>query len=361
MATVHPSGSRPHHIKADGPARGTYVRLGSTNREADAALIAELGRRTSTETFDEQPAPDLDSEAIDFAAASQSFADRRSLRRQDLEALGLVSRHQRRTVPTVGGLLLFGKERLSRYPDAWIQVGRFAGTDRTDLVDRANLTDYPVTALEQAVSFVERNTRLGMSIGRLQRRDAPAVPPAALREALVNAVVHADYAQRGAPIRVAIFDDRVEVENPGILLPGLTIEELRDGLSRVRNRVLARVFNELGLIEQWGTGVQRMIDACARTGLPEPEFAEVGLRFRVTLRMDPVGPATVDPTEKRILDYIVGGNGRSTAGIAKHVGLSTRATQHRLTALEQRGLIAVVGSGPRDPRRRWHSARKSTP
>jgi hypothetical protein len=86
---VHPSGSRPHHLKADGPVRGTYVRLGSTNRQADAALIAELGRRTGTETFDEQPVPDLNSEAIDFAAASQCFAERRSLRRQDLEALGL--------------------------------------------------------------------------------------------------------------------------------------------------------------------------------------------------------------------------------------------------------------------------------
>ena len=359
VATVHPSGSRPHHIKAVGAARGTYVRLGSTNREADAALIAELGRRTSTETFDEQPILDLDSEAIDFAVASQSFVERRSLRRQDLEALGLVSRRQGKTVPTVGGLLLFGRDRLSRYPDAWIQAGRFAGTDRTELIDRANLTDYPVTALEQAVSFVERNTRLGMSIGRLQRHEVPAVPPAALREALVNAVVHADYAQRGAPIRVAIFDDRVEIENPGILLPGLTIEELHEGLSRVRNRVLARVFNELGLIEQWGTGVRRMVDACTRAGLPEPEFAEVALRFRVILRTEPIGPATFDATEKRILDYIAEGEGRSTAAIARHVGLSTRATQHRLAELEQRGLIAVVGSGPSDPRRRWHSARKS--
>jgi predicted HTH transcriptional regulator len=359
VATVHPSGSRPHHIKADGPERGTYVRLGSTNRQADAALIAELGRRTSTGTFDEQPIPDLDCEAIDFAAASQCFAEQRSLRRQDLEALGLVSRHQGRTVPTVGGLLLFGRGRLSRYPDAWIQAGRFAGTDRTELVDRADLTDYPVTALDQAVSFVERNTRLGVSIGRLQRRDVPAVPPAALREALVNAVVHADYAQRGAPIRVAVFDDRVEVENPGILLPGLTIEELCEGLSRVRNRVLARVFNELGLIEQWGTGIQRMMDACTRAGLPEPEFAEVGLRFRVTLRTEPIGPASVDSTERRILEYVAEGNGRSTAAIAKHIGLSTRATQNRLSALEKRGLIAVVGSGPRDPRRRWHSAKRA--
>jgi ATP-dependent DNA helicase RecG len=360
MATVYPSGLRPHHVKADGRTRGTYVRLGSTNRSADAALIAELGRRTGTETFDEQPLPDLDSEAIDFAVASQCFAERRSLRRQDLEALGLVSRHQGRAVPSVGGLLLFGRERLSRYPDAWIQAGRFSGTDRTEIIDRADLTDYPVIALEKAVSFVERNTRLGMSIGRLKRRDVPAVPPAALREALVNAVVHADYAQRGAPIRIAVFDDRVEVESPGILLPGLTIEELRDGLSRVRNRVFARVFNELGLIEQWGTGVRRMIDACTRAGLPEPEFVEVGLRFRVTLRTEPIGPAAVDPTEQGIMEYIAAGDGRSTAEIAKHVGLSARATQHRLTALEQRGLIVVVGSGPRDPRRRWHSARKPT-
>jgi ATP-dependent DNA helicase RecG len=360
VATVHPSGLRPHHLKANGPVRGTYVRLGSTNREADAALIAELGRRSGTETFDEQPVPDLNSEAIDFAAASQCFAERRSLRRKDLEALGLISRHQGRSVPTVGGLLLFGRERLSRYPDAWIQVGRFAGTDRTELIDRADVTDYPLVALEHTISFVERNTRLGMSIGRLKRRDAPAVPQVALREVLVNAVVHADYALRGAPLRVAIFDDRVEIENPGILLPGLTIEELREGISRVRNRVLARVFNELGLIEQWGTGVQRTIDACTRAGLPEPEFAELGLRFRVTLRTEPIGPVIVDAVEKRIADYITEGDGRSTAAIAKHIGLSTRSTQHRLASLEQRGLIAVVGSGPRDPRRRWHSVRKPT-
>jgi predicted HTH transcriptional regulator len=360
VATVHPSALRPHHLKADGPVRGTYVRLGSTNREADAALIAELGRRSGTETFDEQPVLDLNSEAIDFAAASQCFAEQRSLRRQDLEALGLTSRHQGRSVPTVGGLLLFGRERLSRYPDAWIQVGRFAGTDRTELIDRADVTDYPLVALEQTISFVERNTRLGMSIGRLKRRDEPAVPPVALREVLVNAVVHADYALRGAPLRVAIFDDRVEIENPGILLPGLTIEELREGLSRARNRVFARVFNELGLIEQWGTGIQRTIDACTRAGLPEPEFAEVGLRFRVTLRTEPIGPVTVDAVEKRIADYITEGDGRSTAAIAKHIGLSTRSTQHRLASLEQRGLIAVVGSGPRDPRRRWHSVRKPT-
>ena len=79
----------------------------------------------------------------------------------------------------------------------------------------------------------------------------------ALREAIVDSAVHADYAQRGAPIRVAVFDDRVEIENPGLLPPGLTVEDLRRGVSKLRNRVMGRVFQELGLIEQWGSGIQR--------------------------------------------------------------------------------------------------------
>jgi predicted HTH transcriptional regulator len=356
VVTVHPSALRPHHVRAEGPARGTYVRLGSTNRAADAALVAELARRIDAAGFDETPLPDLDSEAIDFAAASQCFAQQRALRRKDLETLGLVRRLQGRAVPTAGGILLFGRERLARFPDAHIQAGRFAGTDRADLVDRADLTDYPVRAIEQAVAFVERNTRLGMAIGPVRRRDLPAVPPAALREALVNAVAHADYAQRGAPIRVAVFDDRIEVENPGILLPGLTLEDLRDGVSRVRNRVIARTFKELGLVEQWGTGVRRMVSACAAAGLPEPQFAELGLRFRVTLHTERVAQPTLAPVEDRILAFVRSGAGRSTAEIARHAGLSTRAMQHRLAALGERGLIVVVGSGPRDPRRRWFAA-----
>ena len=362
VVTVHPSALRPHHLRAEGAGRGTYVRLGSTNRAADAALIAELRRRVGLEGFDEEPITDLDSEAIDFAAASQCFAQHRVLRRQDLAALGLVRRQQGHFAPTAGGILLFGRERLARFPDAYIQAGRFAGTNRAELADRAELLAYPVLAIEQAVGFVERNTRLGMTVGRVHRRDLPAVPPAALREALVNAVVHADYAQRGAPIRVAVFDDRVEVENPGILLPGLTIDELRDGVSRVRNRVIARVFKELGLIEQWGTGVQRMIAACEGAGLPAPEFKELGFRFRVTIRTERIAKASMDRVEARIVSFIRGGEGRSTADIAAAAGLSTRATQHRLAALAERGLVVVVGSGPRDPRRRWFaSAREARP
>lgn len=357
VVEVYPSALRPHYVKTEGSGVGTYVRLGSTNRAADAPLIAELARGASLESYDEQPLSDLDSEVIDFAAASQSFEGARTLRRKDLVALGVIRQIRGRPAPTIGGLVLFGRERLTRFPDAWIQVGRFAGTDKSELVDQAELRDLPIEAIERAIAFVERHTVLGTDIGRLRRRTVHAVPPVALREALVNAVAHGDYSQRGAPTRVSVFDDRVEIENPGILLPGLTIDELSDGISRIRNRVIGRVLKEIGFIEQWGSGIQRMTAACRDAGLPAPEFTEIGLRFRATLRTVPTGPANVDAVEQRLLDFVAAPEGRSTAEIARHIGLTTRATQHRLARLAERGLVVAVGSGPRDPRRRWFVTR----
>ncbi|MDR2215951.1 MAG: helix-turn-helix domain-containing protein [Nevskiaceae bacterium] len=350
---VHPSSLRPHHVKAEGVEHGSYVRLGSTNRRADAALIAELSRRIDLGSHDEQPIPTANCEAVDFAAASQCFAQYRALRRQDLRTLGLVVNHQGRERPSIGGMILFGKDRLAHFPDAWIQAGYFASQDKSRLVDQAELRDYPVLAIEQAIRFVERNTRMGADFGQLRRRDLPSVPPVALREVLVNAVVHADYAQRGAPIRIAVFDDRIEVENPGILLPGLTIEEIRDGVSRLRNHVIARTFKELRLIEQWGSGIQKMLSACADAGLPTPEFVEIGLRFRVILHTKRVHRPTVDAIEQRLLTFVHVPEGRSTADIAAHIGLTLRATQLRLNKLRDKGLVIAMGSGPKDPRRKW--------
>jgi ATP-dependent DNA helicase RecG len=86
----------------------------------------------------------------------------------------------------------------------------------------------------------------------------------------MNAIVHADYAQQGAPIRIALFDDRIEIENPGLLPFGLTIEDIMQGVSKLRNRVIGRVFHELHLIERWGSGIQRMTSACQEAGLRAP-------------------------------------------------------------------------------------------
>ncbi|MDO5838779.1 Fic family protein [Methanosarcina mazei] len=90
------------------------------------------------------------------------------------------------------------------------------------------------------------------------------------------------------------FDDRIEIENPGILLPGLTVEDMLQGVSKLRNRAIARVFRELDLIEQWGSGVSRMFKEAKTLGLPEPEIIEVGMRVRFIVHL---AESIVLPTE----------------------------------------------------------------
>ena len=101
----------------------------------------------------------------------------------------------------------------------------------------------------EATAFVQKHALHGAKIGPVRRKERWNLPPAAVREAIINAVAHADYPQRGAPIRLSIFDDRREVENPGLLPFGLTIEDLPCGVSKLSNRVIGRVFHSLGLIE----------------------------------------------------------------------------------------------------------------
>ena len=180
------------------PATGAYVRVGSTNRRADEELIAEMRRFSRSESFDERPMPNLDSEAIDFRAASESFAEFRKLARRDLDILRLCTTDRGRRVPTVGGILLFGRDRLAHFPDAWIQAGRFAGIDKANIVDRTELRMPLADAVPAAVAFIERHMASAVEIGPVRRTARWTLPPVAVREALINAVAHADYSQRGA-------------------------------------------------------------------------------------------------------------------------------------------------------------------
>jgi len=350
---VYPSASRPHYLRRAGLDSGVFVRIGSTNRRADRELVEELRRFGRGEAFDEQPMPGLDSEALDFRVASESFAPVRKLGRADLETLRLVTVHQGRKVPTVGGMLLFGKDRERHFPDAWIQAARFRGTDRSRIADRAEIRTYPVLAIGEAIAFVQKHVLHGAEIGAVRRLERWSLPPVAVREAVINAVAHADYAQSGAPIRVSIFDDRLEVENPGLLPFGLTIEDLHRGISKLRNRVIGRIFHALGLIEQWGSGVQRMAAACRDAGLPPPVFEEIATRFRVTISTERVGPTVMDETDQAILETLAGGTGQLTSEVAKTIGLTPRATRTRLARLVGRGLVREVGTGPQDPKRRY--------
>ena len=180
---VFPSPARRHYLARDGLQRGAYVRVGSSNRVADVALVAEMRRFSSGESHDAGPLPALDSEAVDFRAASESFAPVRTLTRRNLQTLRLLTPHQGRLVPTVGGVLLFGADRLAHFPDAWIQAGRFAGIDKASILDRVDIKTPLDQAVEDAVAFVQKHALRGVTIDQVRRTEHWNVPIAAVREA----------------------------------------------------------------------------------------------------------------------------------------------------------------------------------
>ena len=214
---VYPSSSRPHWIKKEGSVDGVYVRLGSTNRKADKELIAELKRSVTGTAFDELPLPDLTADALDLAAARNLFAGQRELNEKELLTLRLFAPVQGRFVPTIGGVLLFGRDREDHFPDAWIQCGRFFGTTKNAIFDHTEIHEHLPIAVEHAIDFIKKHAMRGADISEIHRRDLWSIPMIIMREAVINAIVHADYSQIGAPLRVAIYDDRVEIENPVVL------------------------------------------------------------------------------------------------------------------------------------------------
>jgi ATP-dependent DNA helicase RecG len=285
MVEVFVSGARPHWLKAEGAEHGVYVRLGSTNRQADQALIDELHRTAEGVAFDELPMPDLDVADLDLVFAQKHFQGGRVLDDHAMRTLKLVTSYQGRLTPTKGAVLLFGKERRHYFSDAWVQCGRFSGIDKADILDHIDIDEHLPQAVDSIMLFLKKHAMRGADFSDVRRKDVWSIPLTLLREAVINALVHADYSQRGAPIRISVFDDRIEIENPGILLPGMTLEDMRQGVSKIRNHVIARVFRELNLIEQWGSGVRRIFKEAQEQGLPEPQIIEVGMRVRVIVRL----------------------------------------------------------------------------
>ncbi len=357
MVEVFPSPRRPHFVRQLGIEQGCFVRVGSTNRLADESLRTELGRGMAP-TFDETLLTDAESEELDAAYAGVALGRTDSLTEQELVAIHALDRTPNGLRLTIGGYLLFrnGAEPL-RMPDAWVHCGRFSGVDRTNIADSRRIDGRLFELVDQSLEYLDRALDKALVInGRGPAHEASrSVPMVALREAVINAVVHADYHQQGGPMRVAVYLDRVEVENPGYLLPGLTVDDLFQGVSRLRNRVIGRVFAERGYIEQWGSGVRRMAAACRDAGLPPPVIEERPGRVRVTFSMTPSDPSRLTPRERQAMSHMTSERGMSSAELAKTIGVSDRTARSLLASLVRKGVAVVIGSAPNDPHRRFYS------
>ena len=215
----------PFYLKKDGIPRGIYIRLGSTNRPATPELMAELNRSPLTQSFDQEPVVELEKKDLDLEKIDVTFSKvGKKISEENLRSLDILVPYANRLVPSIGGILLFGRPQCRQHlvPNATVSCARFSGTSKSQMLDRFDVKGTLLDAIEEVPKFIARNTHQSSVIKGFLREEIPEYPTIAVREALVNAIAHADYSLPGSCIQVAIFDDRLEIQNPGMFPFGLT-------------------------------------------------------------------------------------------------------------------------------------------
>lgn len=239
-------------------------------------------------------------------------------------------------------ILLFGKDPRKFFINAYIKIGRFGKTD-DDLRSQDIIEGNALQLADHTNEILEKKYLVSpISYKGLYRIEGSEYPTEALREVLLNAIIHRDY--MGAPILVSVYDDKLMVWNEGSLPPDLTIELLKQKHpSRPRNPRIADIFFKAGLIEAWGRGILKIINECKSFGLPEPQFEISGGGFSVTLFKKPITESHqnkigVNERQQKAIEYVKQ-NGFITNSIYQKVCEATTKTAFR--DLEQLILLGV--------------------
>lgn len=344
----------PYYLKAEGKQNGTYLRIGASNRKVGLEQILELERQRRLVSFDEEVCYETDIQTLDLSPLKRRFAALgKPLGQDQLFNLKLLKTEQGKLFATQGLLLLLGLPE-----HAVIKCARFKGTDMTLFLDRKEYAGDLLSQLEAAEAFLMNHLHLRGEIKGLQRTDTLELPPNALREALTNALIHRDYSHAGRDIKVAVFDDRVKIVSPGGLPHGLTMADLQEGRSELRNKVIARVFKELGYIEQWGSGLQRIKAACVAQGLAEPLVQEQGdfvdtVFYRPTDHVESASDYDglrrisdgLDMDEKALLDFIESHRKITTKDLKRLLDIGDTKAKELFKSLLEKKLIQRMGQG----------------
>ena len=283
---------RPYYIKSLGRDGGVYVRVAGTTRLADEYMVKELLFEGSNRYYDQALCTELNitdddidalckamkEQAVKNAHTEEQKASIKDVGRQQLRSWGILIERDGKDYPSNAFAILTGNGGLH----VATQCGVFKGTTKTVFVDRREYTGPLWEQIDEAFQFVLRNIHLGANIVGIYRQDIYEIPPDAIRELIINAMVHRSYLDHGT-IQVAIYDNRLEITSPGKLPMGQTMERMKEGYSKIRNEALAHAFAYMNLIEHWGSGIPRIIDKVKAAGLREPEFigGEVDLRINI--------------------------------------------------------------------------------
>ena len=285
----------------------TFVRLGSTSREASREQEQRLYQASGVIRSDIKPAPGSSLKDMDMNRLINYFRDIRGQDCPEQEEIEqwetllinteIMVESRDKAIPTVGGILLFGKNPNRYLPQAGISAVAYPGAEKDyEAVERKTIRG-PIVArlageedivdtglVERAIEFVRRNTRSKSYLVQGRRIDKPDYPEEVIRETIVNAIAHRDYTISGTDIELSIYRDRLEVISPGRLPNTVTIERMKAGCRVSRNELIKEVLRDYHYVEATGLGVPRKIIAgMLEHNGTEPDLIEDEYSFTVRL------------------------------------------------------------------------------
>lgn len=346
VVDVLPGTITPYHLTSEGKENGTYIRVNGTSVTADPITYRSLELRGQRLSFDSLacPAIPVSEERI------RTLCDRLSSYGTTVTTMKLINMGVLQE--SADGLIAtnaFALFTTNPFPHARIQCARFSDQKGLVFADSRDMEGDLIDQVEDTMDFITRNLSMSSKIDGLRRHDRYEIALEAIREAVVNAVVHREYLMSSASIIIRIFDDRIEIDSPGLPL-GFDISEPVSGRSMIRNQALASVFKVIGFIERYGTGIPRMIDSCISNGNEPPEFSEDGQWFRVVFSRKPMRTGRDVSRIDAIIGAITADPSITQMSISEQTGIPVSSVKRILSELKTEGAIVRQGS---DRKGRW--------
>ncbi len=326
---------RPYHLSDKGlKSSGVYVRHGITSAPASEEMIRAMIRDSDGAVFDKARSSN---QALSFDYAKRYFTEREiPFEQSNMRTLKLVDSD---------GYFTNAALLLSDQCEHSIKCAVYQNDTKLNFKARKDFFGSVLKQLDESYGFISLNNNLRSTFEGLNRIDVPDYPEYALREALLNTVVHRDYDYSGSTI-VNIFSDRIEFVSIGGLVKGITMTDAINGVSQSRNSVLAGVFYRLTLIESYGTGIKRIIESYAPYNLT-PKFSPAPASFVATLpniNTSKIKPDQNLTDEEKVLNLMRTGGSISRKDIEDLLGVSSFPANKLLNRLLAEKKIAKTGS-----------------
>ena len=327
---------RPYYLAKKGlRPEGVYVRQGTSSVPATDTAIRRMIKDTDGDSFESMRSLE---QSLTFDEAAKEFKTRSiEFGTLQLKTLGILGKDN---IYTNLGLLL------SDQCTHTVKAAVFEGTDQSTFRDRREFSGSLLKQMNNIYEFIDRRNQVHSTFDKLLRIDTRDYPEVAIREALLNLLVHRDYSFSASTL-ISIYDDRIEFTSIGGLPSGISLDDIMLGLSVCRNPKLANVFYRLELIEAYGTGIKKIMTAYEGSS-KKPQIEVTNNAFKLilpNLNVETNDTSNDDNPEKEILNYIEKNRSITRKGVEAITGLKQTSAGRLLSKMVQNGLITVTGQG----------------